>query len=724
MMKKKKVFIILLVILAIIILAGIVYAATGNLSKKDGVAVSTIAKFDGIAKSLISKIDGVLIALVGNDAYTKLLLHMEGTDDAQVFTDSSVGNLVKVDAGTGFSDAFGAFNSAYLSIADHADWSFGSGDFTIETWWMYLGGDSTQVIASQGDDAVGGDTFEFYFRMSANTLQFKYSTDGTDGTGAAFSDNWTPTKGVWYHLAVCRNGSDLRMFVDGVQTGSTNNISSDTLYSSADPLLVGARFYTGQGYIQKNTANMDELRISNVARYTTAFTPPTSNFTSDANTKLLLHMDLPNADPQSFVDSGNTGHTVTANGNVYQKARNLGIIGTSAGYFDGASDLNIADSADWDFGSGDFTIEGWIYPHDISTKNFVIVEQYDDNSNRWSLRAQNNGEKINFVADSAGTSIDVTIEVSHGMIVNTWNHAAIVRNGNVFTVYINGVSVGSDTDTNDMPDLTDGIIVGGDGAGMMDGYIEDLRIVKGTAVYTANFNPPTTALTDITNTKLLLHFDAGEGVVAVTDSSSSNHTANITENGNFIQVIGHGADAEGNVKTENTQKKFGTTSAYFDGTGDYIFLGTGSDFDFGSDDFTVDLWVYITASPDDYTGIVGAVGTGGWGILMMADDDSYVRWGDHGDVRGDPITKNQWVHLAMVRDGDTGRFFVDGTQEYTADLTGDIINMATDVEGLHVGTNSNTPTLEITGYIDELRISKGIARWTSNFTPPTRVYEQ
>ena len=651
----------------------------------------------------------------GNDSYTKLLMHMEGTDDAQVFTDSSVGNLVEVDAGTGFSDAFGVFDGTgdWLSIASHADFAIGTGAFTIEAWVNF------STDADVGEWIVGPDDanhFDLLYVGGTNLL-----TVYLEGSNYTFS--WTPVIGKWYHVAVSRSGTDLRAFIDGTQIGATET-SNDNVAQTA--IRIGVQ-HNDAGAL---TGFMDEVRISNVARYTANFTPSTENFTSDANTKLLLHMDLPNTDPQSFVDSGNTGHTVTDNGGVYQKARNLGIIGTSCLYLPdaGTNYLSAPDSADWDFGTGDFTFEALACFLDSDNHGHVIYNHYQDASNYVTWYFEGVAEIAVFFIKLAGANTYYTCNWVYSL--NTWYHLAIVRAGTAdgdWAFYVDGVEIsGSFSSGNgaiDITAMTGDMVVGSynKSSEPFHGYLDDLRIVKGTAVYTANFNPPTSPLTAITNTKLLLHFDNGEGSVSFDDDGNTDHT--VTANGNAIQVIGHGCDAEGNVKTENTAYKFGSTAAYFDGTGDYITLSDSTDWDIvaNTDDATVDFWV----KHDDHAGTEVYVvqfedANNQWVIYHVHGTGIYfnVQSASSSVVQinsGDEITDTDWHHIALVKDATVYKLYLDGTEiGTTTDASVD-----TFAGSLLIGSDG---TSAFAGYIDELRISKGIARWTANFTPPNAAY--
>ena len=204
-------------------------------------------------------------------------------------------------------------------------------------------------------------------------------------------------------------------------------------------------------------------------------------------------------------------------------------------------------------------------------------------------------------------------------------------------------------------------------------------------------------------TKLLLHMDD----TGLTDSSATGHT------------ITKGADAA----RSSTQSKFGSYSAYFDGTGDYLSWADHSDFDFGTDDFTIDFWIYLTyIDSDDWLTIVPISNYGqmGFGQINTGDDLRYgvtnPGWStDPTDV----VPADSWVHLALIKDGDDIKYYKNGTLAATqSDITSAINMTAT----WHLMA-STTGSYNAQGFVDEFRISNGIARWTSNFTPESSAYD-
>ncbi|MDP6584747.1 MAG: hypothetical protein QF535_08815, partial [Anaerolineales bacterium] len=126
----------------------------------------------------------------------------------------------------------------YLSVADSTDWTLGS-NFTVETWVRFnsIAG-HTLLNQWKGGGILGAWTIQFEPSGGGpHALKFYYSTNGTNMLNSSWS--WTPSTNTWYHVAVVRDGSDLELYIDGTQTGSTYDISSSTIANIAWPLEIG-----------------------------------------------------------------------------------------------------------------------------------------------------------------------------------------------------------------------------------------------------------------------------------------------------------------------------------------------------------------------------------------------------------------------------------------------------------------------------------------------------
>jgi len=179
----------------------------------------------------------------------------------------------------------------------------------------------------------------------------------------------------------------------------------------------------------------------------------------------------------------------------------------------------------------------------------------------------------------------------------------------------------------------------------------------------------------------------------------------------------------GDAQVSTVQKKFGLGSLALDGTGDYATISTSTDFGFGTGDWTVEGWYYKTATPTN-TYLLDLRSSGTDIAPMLLTTNTTLAYYTAGTIR---ITannalpsENTWYHVAVSRSGNSTKLFINGTQvgsTYTDTQT------YTSTSPLYLGTNSTQLAGRFwTGYIDEFRITKGLARYTENFTPPTEAF--
>lgn len=215
-----------------------------------------------------------------------------------------------------------------------------------------------------------------------------------------------------------------------------------------------------------------------------------------------------------------------------------------------------------------------------------------------------------------------------------------------------------------------------------------------------------------TNTKLLLHLDSDF---------------------NDASTAAHNATAVGNAALSTTQIKFGAKSCVFDGTGDYLTVASHADFTPGSGNFTVDFWLRLTALPGSAPGAALWTTDAGAAVItavaLSLDTSGVIRLYSSSDGTTWNIANNaslgavgatgSWQHIAIVRNGTAITAYINGVANTAGTMSGTTIASA----GIYIGGmwQSTGGTAGINGYIDELRYSN-IARWTSNFTPPTAPY--
>jgi hypothetical protein len=208
------------------------------------------------------------------------------------------------------------------------------------------------------------------------------------------------------------------------------------------------------------------------------------------------------------------------------------------------------------------------------------------------------------------------------------------------------------------------------------------------------------------DTKLLAHFDGVNGSTGLTDETGKNLVT------------------FGDAHATEDEKKFGTAVGSFDGDGDYSAVTNGGDFDFGSEDFTIDGWFYFKANNIGYQFMLDGRGNSdgtGWTFYLESNNQlSFLSASDTGwdnvalYSTGVVPATGVWMHLAVVRNGDVFTMYQNGIAIKSGTFAGSIGAQNHD---LTIGTGHASPG-GFNGYMDELRISKGIARWTADFTPP------
>ncbi len=217
------------------------------------------------------------------------------------------------------------------------------------------------------------------------------------------------------------------------------------------------------------------------------------------------------------------------------------------------------------------------------------------------------------------------------------------------------------------------------------------------------------------NTVLMLHCDGVDGSTTFTDDSPSAHTVTLN----------------GTPEIDTDFYVFGGASAYFS-TAEAMIISDSSDWDFGSGEFTVDFrlrFIGTFSNPQ----IIGQGITNtylSWRILVTADGSLQFQYTTNGSSittidSNYNLSTATWYHIAVVRDGNTLRIFVDGDEKDGGDLTGVTIynsSYAFNVGKMYSPGQGSSTSSGFTGWIDEIRIQKGEAYWTSNFTPPTEAY--
>jgi hypothetical protein len=650
---------------------------------------------------------------VANDPYfmyNSLLLPGNGSNGAQnnTFLDSSTNNFTITRAGNTTQGTFSPYgpnwsnyldgtSGQYLSAPSNAVFNFGTGDFTIEGWVFPTGTNTGAPMPIVEIRSSPTNTTGFAFMREANALTLNVYQNGYKTASTS-----SLTLNRWNHVALVRSSNTWAYWINGVSSGSFSNSTNLTDGATTGP-KIGGSSTAGEVWI----GYLSNIRIvKGTAVYTSNFTPSTTPLTAISGTSLLT------CQSNRFIDNSTNAFTITINGTpTIQRyspfspgaTYSASTIGGSA-YFDGSGDsLGSPQSATFNLSAGNWTIEGWYYSFDNLSS-----------SARYMTFTPSSGNVIGLIPASSGDCFAINVFGSSNVLTTTvaptlraWQHVALVKNGSTTTIYVNGVSAGSATISWVNANTT--VFFGGNTGSFaysFSGYITDSRVVMGTAVYTGNFTPPTSPLTAITNTALLLNYtNAG-----ITDSAMINN----------IETVG-------DAKISTTQSKFGGSSMAFDGTGDWLVCQNSPNQEFGSGNLTWEMWVYTSTTTQYatlYSRTPASFQVGMWSLLInytsATAGDVALFVGDYNLTTnlvltsGVSIRDGAWHHIAVVRNGSAWTIYIDGTSRGTGTWAGAMTPLA---YGPYIGADQYYGRAFV-GYIDDLRITRGVARYTANFTPP------
>ena len=567
--------------------------------------------------------------------------------------------------------------------------ALGSGDFTVECWINLI---SYQIYNCIFDNRVSAGT--------AGGFNFLVNGSGYIDVYTAGASRITDTVAIplhtWTHVALVRSSGTWKIYKNGTAVSGSYSSSANI----TDTTLGIATARTALGLDVDFHGYISNLRtVAGTAVYTANFTPPTEKLTAITNTQLLLNSNR-------FIDTSSNSTAITVTGTPKISAFNpFGqgseyAVGENKGstYFDETSseyliaDLNTLDNIDTTW-----TVECWAYPTTDGSPEYIIGFNGKDSGNDYII-----GVTASYLnAVSKGTQDAYILD-------GQWNHVAITCDGTTITLWINGVSRATQSYTGANP-LSNCVAAvgcefdaanGGAPGNYFNGYISDWG-VSDTCKYTAEFTPPTSPVSA----------DADVLYVPMDNAGIFDKT------GNHILTLA------GNTSTSTTQTKFADTAVYFDGTGDYAQIAQSPIFNFGTSDFTIEMWIYTgnVSSKQDILDKRSAANQSAWFLSMnlLASRVEFLSasTGWAGALRSDTgLPSNQWVHIAVTRDGSTFRLFQDGSQVATNTSANSIDDQDTP---LIIGSGPDTNYFN--GYIENLQILKGVAKYTANFTPPTQT---
>ena len=693
----------------------------------------------------MSGILNILASAVGvvKDTYfnlVTLLLNTSSTNGAQnnTFLDSSSNAFSITRNGNTTQGTFTPFSqtgwSNYFTASDCLNGTYGANvNVTSSNTWtveceFYATSFPTQYtcLISRGDNGTGNTSRQWALQIntsgSGNNVAFYYNNAGADNSIA--STGVTISLNTWHHIAVSSNAGSVSVYFDGnrVATGTI----SGTNASTANARICNFMDYTtGTASACNFNGYISNLRfVAGTALYSgTTITVPNSSLTAISGTSLLT------CQSNRFVDNSSNNFTFSVTGSPSVQAfspfaptaaYSTTTVGGS-GYFDGTGDyLTIATNSAFAMGSGNFTIEFWFNSISATSgscramSNIAVGGTFS--ANTWAFALNTASFGISFYCYNFSSSSPMLGSSNTSLSSDrAWHHCAVTRSGNTWSMYIDGVLQGSSVTSSVALDagttypLTIGW-TGSTGDTNFNGYLSSLRLVKSQSLSSGNFTPPTAPVTTSA-----VGWTGANAATSLTGTVSL--LTNFTNAGIYDAAAKNDLETVGNAQVSTTQAKFGTTSIYFDGTGDWLSTRMTENLVLRSD-FTLEAWVYPTTITGSSRTILflenGAnsatfyISSSGILSLDIAGVANYT-------LGSTAVTTNSWQYIAFVRSGSTLTGYINGSSVGTATVTASIGSTGSCL----VGANSGSGGAPFFGYIDELRLTKGYAR---TITTPTAAF--
>ena len=682
----------------------------------------TFTASDGVNLST-SVSEFTLLFSIANSNSTLLNLQAVAAGDNSTFVDASSDTNTITNSGAiagvfspyrdqGYSAHFGNDEQG-ISIPATSHFGIQGSDFCIEMWVkptskidpyprLIQGGsaswgtnDSWTILAGHSDaDHGSGTKYSFAaVSISGNNAVLRSTTSIDFG-------------GDWQHVCVTRNGSTFSMYINGTRE-DTATTSSNLNSSATNALYLGENSSSDSSY----HGYMSDVRVIKGSAFrdvsgSGSFDVPTEKLTNVSGTGYTTSLlacqgntfkDYGDGDLSLAVQTGVTLKPLTPYVSVLEYSETTH---GASGYFDGNDNIR-STTVDLPTGGEAYTIEAWIYA--TSTARGTIAN--------WG--AQGTGQATSLRLNDAGNGFShiwyaANLETGDIKVIpNVWYHVAGTYDGTTRRIFVNGVQEAQDTPGNHNTSVTTNFTIGEafySGSNYMNGYLSGIRI-SDTARYSSGFSVPTAPHTADANTVFLLNPNP-----SVIDKSQR---SNIT----FV------GDASGS----NTEQLFSTSTLYLDGN-DYAIVDKDAGI-LGAGDFTVEAWYKNDSSSGNYRTIIekGIVGgtpqNGAWSLGTRAGSDGmWFAYYNSGftDLTATSVNPNDgsWHHLSVARSGSTFKMFFDGVQVHSSTLTaslGDFTN-----QNVNIGFNTRNSTY-IKGYLQDVRVTKGLARYTSTFTPPTEL---
>ena len=630
-------------------------------------------------------------------------------------------------------------NQSYLEIggtaatsspASPSDFNLGiSGDFCIEGWFLFKALGHDNVLFSLGGSSPTNGLI-MSIKNDSSSISTLNLTIGDSNSNSEIINMTALNNSIsietWHHIAVTRRDFGFALYVDGHLKATGYSESQFGLTNSG-----GFKLGANQLGEQVLFGFIDDFRITQGhVRYFDRFKPSEyaiSNVGENSDVKLLLHFEGDN-NSKEIIDRGVSKLSGTSRcvGNAKISSDYSKFGGTSL-YLDGTNSYCEIDNSaiTWpnSFYNGPFTIESWVYFSAITPPQKMNIFAKDDSMEMYFDNDGTNDYVTVNLVDVLNTTHTFRSVSPVSITTGNWYHFAVVKDGTSLKTFINGEEAGSHVMINTLKSTlglgsNPWVIGAGINENYLNGYMDEFRITA-SAVYSSSFNPkphqffPTQEHVITSNDQyapqdiLLLHFEEENGGLLV-DSSSTNGSITI----------------QPQAALTSNSARFGSKSLSVPTVGKGAealkLSGAGNDID-PSSDYTIEMYVKLNEGNNESK----IFKSNGDGILLKIsnpDSNNDISIGTmerefggnnyNAMAGGKPfLEKDRWYHLAVVRKDNVVKTYIDGDLRSTINEQNQY-----SINGPYtIGEN-------LDGYIDELRITNGVARYTDNFTPQTTAF--
>lgn len=637
------------------------------------------------------------------DSSSNSITITEGSTSGNPYSQNSVGPFLDH-----WAVSKGSTNNGRYRMANGVDLVSASGDFTVEAW-VVSDGSANALFA------VNAASFPALMVFGTGSIYASSSGSSWD----VYSNQSTTSIGdlLWHHFALVRDGTTFAVFVDG-----TRYIYNASFSASLNTPSGGVDLFSHNGSSAWGTNGsplISNLRVTNTVVYdptVSSLTVPSGPLTAISGTQILTCASA------KFEDLSSNGYTPTfGTGDVYCVPQspfpatteyNKSTLGGSA--FSDNTQASIHYTSGTAVGTTNFTIEGFYYFSILSDYRYSTLFSLNENG-AYGVFVQHDNVtgQTNLYVSSNGSSYDIFSAQNLGftLVVGQWQHHALVRDGTTWSYYVDGSRVWTATASATLATGSQNSAIGGrrqDGGGsgqQMRGYVANFRFSLTARYSGTSLTVPTAPFSSDGNTQLLCLFANG----GILDAATKVPLVPIE-------------DAE----ISTAQAGIGTRSIIFDGTGDYLFMPALAALELGRD-FTIEFMLRPAAANGAPLRLQHQLN--GYAAQAIYLDPSWnlqfyssstgTTWDIASAVSIAPtMTANVWAWVAITRSGNTYSTYVGGVRTAT------FSNSSTPISGNPSAIGADfTGATNYNGYIDQLRITKGVARYTgASYVVPTEQY--